>query len=89
MAFIKLPDSTKKKNVKEWLKYAVAIAEKDLGSGTGQLKLRKVYDMAVQEFPWIITAVSFEEFSNWVDEALVWLDKQLNENSAAKALIVG
>ena len=31
---------TNKEKVKEWLKYAVTIAEAELGSGTGQLKLR-------------------------------------------------
>ena len=29
-----------RKNLKNWLLYAVAAAEKDLGSGTGELKLR-------------------------------------------------
>ena len=36
--------------------------EKDLGGGTGKLKLRQVYDLFVQRFPWLAKAVSFELF---------------------------
>ena len=38
-------------NVKEWLLWAVTQAEQYLGSGTGALKLRYVYDLAVEAFP--------------------------------------
>ena len=31
--------------VREWLTYTVMIAEKELGSGTGKVKLRFVYDL--------------------------------------------
>ena len=67
--------------IKEWLKYAVSMAEKELGTGTGQLKLRQVYDMAVRQFPWIPQLVSFDQFSDWVDEALVWMNEQLDKNT--------
>ena len=40
-------------NVKEWLLWAVTQAEQYLGSGTGALKLRYVYDLAVEAFPQI------------------------------------
>ena len=33
-----------RKNIKEWLLYAVVEAEKNLGSKTGKIKLRQVYD---------------------------------------------
>lgn len=85
--FIKLPKDKKVANIKEWLKYAVAEAEKALGSGTGQLKLRMVYDMAVKQFSWIVNFISFETFSAWVDEALEWLNNQLAENEAAQNYI--
>ena len=42
---------TDKARVKEWLRYAVTIAEQELGSGTGQIKLRQVYDMFIERFP--------------------------------------
>ena len=80
--FIKLDKETKIANIKQWLKLAVVEAEKALGSGTGQLKLRYVYDLAVKQFPWIVTLVTFEIFSGWVDEALDWMRDQLKQNSA-------
>ena len=67
-------------NIKEWLKYAVAIAEKELGSGTGELKLRMVYQMAIEKFSWLSKIITFETFSGWVDEALIWLDGELSIN---------
>ena len=76
-------------NFQEWLKWAVAEAEKQIGSGTGQLKLRLVYNMAVDKFPWITKLVTFEEFSMWVDEALLWLNKQLESNQAVINMIKG
>ena len=63
--------------VKEWLIYACACAEKSLGSGTGKLKLRYVYDLFVDKFPLIGKLVSFETFGKWVDEALVELNKMI------------
>lgn len=78
--FIKLPNDKKIKSLKEWLKWAVVEAEKALGSGTGQLKLRMVYDLATKQFPWVSTLISFETFSAWVDEALDWMRDQLDKN---------
>lgn len=87
--FIKEPKETKLKNLKEWLKWAVVQAEKELGSGTGALKLRMVYDMAIQKYPWLINYISFESFSAWVDEALDWMRKQLETNVNIKLLVNG
>jgi hypothetical protein len=80
--FGKQDKETKIANIKQWLKLAVVEAEKALGSGTGQLKLRYVYDLAVKQFPWIVTLVTFEIFSGWDDEALDWMREQLKQNSA-------
>ena len=74
-------------NIKEWLKYAVVEAERELGSGTGQLKLRMVYDMAVKQFPFIVQLIPFDTFSKWVDEALDWMRSQLAENKAAQSYV--
>jgi hypothetical protein len=87
--FLGLPTEQQIRNFQEWLKWAVAEAEKQLGSGTGQLKLRLVYDMAVEKFPWITNLVTFEEFAMWVDEALIWLNKQLESNKAVISMIKG
>ena len=85
--FIKLPKEKKIANIKEWLKFAVVDAEKELGSGTGQLKLRMVYNMAVKQFPFIVQLIPFDTFSGWVDEALDWMRCQLTENEAAQSYI--
>lgn len=80
--FTKLDEEKKIANIKQWLKYAVVEAEKFLGGKTGQLKLRYVYDLAVKQFPWIVTLVTFEVFSGWVDEALEWMKDQIQQNKA-------
>ena len=85
--FVKLPKEKKIENIEEWLKYAVVEAERELGSGTGQLKLRMVYDMAVKQFPFIIRLVPFNTFSKWVDKALDWMRDQLAENKAIKEYV--
>lgn len=45
--FVKMPSDKQLNKVREWLLYAVTKAEKELGGGTGQIKLRYVYDMFV------------------------------------------
>ncbi len=68
--FLKLPVGTQRRKIKEWLLWAVTEAEKGLGSGTGQLKLRWVYDLFIDKFKFISVFISFGTFSKWVDEAL-------------------
>lgn len=87
--FFKLPTATQLANIKEWLKFAVVEAEKELGSGTGKLKLRMVYDMAIQKFPWLAKRVSFDLFSVWVDDALVWMRDVLSSNDAINYIVTG
>lgn len=78
--FVNSPSTDQIESLKEWLKWAVVLAERELGEKTGQLKLRMVYDMAAEKFPWIIKLISFEKFSRYVDEALTWMSKQLSSN---------
>ena len=85
--FVKLPKEKKIADIKEWLKFAVVETEKELGSGTGQLKLRMVYDMAVKQFPFIVRLIPFDTFSGWVDEALDWMRGQLAESKAVKEYV--
>lgn len=87
--FVKSPKEAQIATVKEWLKYAVALAETEFGSGTGQLKLRMVYDMFISKFPTIARFVAFETFSKYVDEALVWLNSQLENNVSIATLVKG
>ena len=76
-------------NLKEWLLYATTEAEKALGSGTGKLKLRTVYDMFLTKFPWLAKAISFESFSKLVDEALDNMNELLATNSAVYTYVEG
>lgn len=87
--FFKLPTKEQIASVKEWLLIAVTEAEKALGGGTGQLKLRQVYDLFVQRFPWIAKVVAFSTFSLWVDEALEQMKNMLAQNTAAAAYVEG
>lgn len=75
--------------VREWLLYATSLAEKELGGGTGKLKLRFVYDMFVVKFPWLAKVISFERFSTIVDESLEEMNKLLATNDAVANYIVG
>lgn len=84
--FSTLPTENQIAMIKEWLKYAVMEAEKELGSGTGQAKLRYVYDMALEKFSWL-SVISFDRFSCWVDLALEWLDNQLENNERVKEYV--
>lgn len=80
-AFIKRPTTEQISKVKEWLLYAVTAAEKELGSGTGQIKLRYVYDMFIAKFPYLVKVIPFETFSLLVDEALDKFRGMLDTNT--------
>ena len=77
--------------IKEWLIWACIEAEKALQSGTGQLKLRQVYDMfcAVPAFSWVAKLISFEMFSDWVSDALVTVKQMLVSNEALATYVYG
>ena len=85
--FFKLPTKEQIAKIKEWLLYAVTEAEKELGGGTGQLKLRQVYDLFVQRFPAVAAVISFDTFSGWVDEALEQMREMLAKNEHAAAYV--
>lgn len=87
--FFHLPSAEQLAKVKEWLLFAVTEAEKELGGGTGQIKLRYVYDMFVTKFPWLVKVISFEAFSGLVDEALANMRELLQKNNAVAALVEG
>ena len=87
--FVGLPTESQLAKVREWLLWAVTEAEKELGGGTGQLKLRQVYDLFVTRFPWLAKAISFELFSDLVDEALEEMRELLKNNQAARAFVEG
>lgn len=85
--FTKMPHATQLDKIREWMLYAVIQAEKTLGGGTGQVKLRYVYDMFISKFPSVAKAISFETFSMLVDEALQKMRKILDTNDKVKAYV--
>ena len=78
-----------KNKAQDWLIWAVSQAESYLGSGTGKLKLRYVYDLFIEKFPIFSTLVTFEVFSSWVDSAIQIMDSYIKTNPAIADVIVG
>lgn len=74
-------------NIKEWLIQAVTKAEKELGGGTGQLKLRTVYDWFIEKFPIVAVIIPFKVFSAWVDYALTEMRCWLSQNYSIKKYV--
>ena len=85
--FLSMSKAEQVEQVKGWLLGAVTLAEAEFGSGTGRIKLSVVYDSFVQKFPWIAKILSFEDFSEYVDEALVEMRKLLSTNKAIAAIV--
>lgn len=85
--FLNMPSSKQLNKVREWLLLAVTNAEKELGSGTGKLKLRYVYDMFLGKFPWIAKVITFEQFSYLVDDALDEMRELLATNKAVAQIV--
>jgi len=87
--FYGLPSAKQIETIKEWLLYACIEAEKALGGGTGQLKLRYVYDLFITRFPAVAKMVSFTVFSGWVDIALDQMKTLLEKNKAIAEVVKG
>ena len=80
--FVKKPTDEQIQGLQEWLKGQVA-----LGGGTGELKLRVVYNAAISKFPWVATYLTFDQFNNLVKIALDWMQEQMDDNIAIKDYI--
>ena len=78
---------TDEKRVLEWLLGAVTNAEKELGGGTGRLKLRAVYDAFIVKFPVFSKIISFDRFAGLVDKALEQMREILKNNIAVQKLV--
>lgn len=87
--FLGLPTKEQVTKIKALLLYWTTLAECELGSGTGQLKLRFVYDLFTEKFKFTAKLISFETFSLWVDEALDAMRKMLETNDNVNALVKG
>lgn len=84
--WFKQPNKEQLRQIQEWLLYAVAKAEKNLGSGTGELKLRYVYDMFVEKFPAIAIFIDFDDFCIMVEEALNKFKDLIENNESINAI---
>ena len=84
-----LPSDQQIAKIKEWLLFAVVMAEKEMGSGTGAIKLRYVYSLFVDKFPSIAPVVPFELFSKWVDEVLAQMKIMLETNKDIEQYVKG
>lgn len=80
--FVKQPQK-----IKEWLIWACAQAEIKLGSKTGQLKLREVYNMFIMKFPIVAKFITFETFQSWTEESLSTLQEWIENNEMIKNFI--
>lgn len=85
--YIKSNKEKQIENIKQWLIYACLEAENLLGSKTGQVKLRYVYDLFIEKFKFISYFVSFKMFSEWVDNALVDMKEMIKNNPSIKLMI--
>lgn len=85
--FFKMPSKKQLSKVREWLLIAVVEAEQVLGSGTGKLKLRYVYDMFVGKFTWMARVLPFETFSNLVDDALDEMRELIDTNEKVAEIV--
>ena len=79
ISFYKMPKEEQIAKVKELILAWVTQAEKDLGSGTGPIKLRTVYDKFAKQFPVLFNVISFDTISDWVDEALEQMEALLKD----------
>lgn len=77
------------KSLSEWLKQAVIEAEKEMGTGTGELKLQLVYNAAIKQYPVLATIMPFALFKKLVDLALDWMREKMESNSNIKSYIEG
>lgn len=89
--FAGLPTEKQVEKIKEWLVWACIEAEKELQSGTGQLKLRNVYNKfcTVSIFSAAAKIISFETFSEWVSDALETAKKMLSSNMNLAEYVYG
>ena len=72
---------------RNWLVYAVSEAEKALGGGTGKLKLRYAYNIAIEYFPTLTKLLPFSVFSSLVDKALDTMRFMIDTNKAISDVI--
>lgn len=78
--FLGSPSEKQMEMIMTWLLMAVTEAEKEFGSGTGKLKLSKVYGWFIDKFPWLCKRVSVDEFNKLVEDVLVQMKHLIESN---------
>ena len=86
---VDLPTEEQLDQVRKWLLWSMAAAEKELGSGTHKLKLSMVYDRFVERFPWLAKTIPFYRFSKMVDKVLEEMNGMIVTNEKVKEIIYG
>ena len=86
--FFKLSKEKQIEMIKQWLLFIVIEAEKELGGGTGQVKLRYVYDLFIDKFGFLARILSFEQFSIYVDESLDLMKRMVANNQNVELYIM-
>lgn len=76
-----------KRSVIAFLLEAVVRAEKDLGSGTGRIKLSVVYGNFIEKYPILSKIIPFPVFSAWVDAVLEDMKDILSKNEKVRAYV--
>ena len=87
--FAKMTAAERKKKIIAWLLQAMIYAEQQFGGGTGRLKLSNVYAMFVEAFPVFAKSITFDKFSEYVDEVKPEMDHLLETNDAIAEIVVG
>jgi flagellar basal body-associated protein FliL len=85
--FMNLSKEKQLEVVREWLLLACIQAEKALGSGTGQVKLRFVYDLFIDKFKYLSLVISFPQFSMLVDDALETMKDMISNNKQVEQYV--
>lgn len=85
--FLKLSKEKQIEMIKQWLLFIVIEAEKELGGGTGAVKLRFVYDKFINRFKFMSKLITFEMFSKMVDESLEVMRLMIQQNKNVAAYI--
>ena len=87
--FVEMSHEEQMAKVSEWLLWAVTLAEKEYGGGTGKIKLREVYAQFIQAWPQVARWMPFSLFAKLVDAALVNMRSMLTTNDAAREYVEG
>ena len=85
--FRRRPIDEQKQTVQEWLVWAVAWAEKALGGGEGERKLKLVYGWFQKRFPSMAMLIDFDEFKGMVDFALRQLQDFFEDDNILDMLV--